>query len=138
MFLDAIGQINLLGVGASFIVSFFFGGLWFGVVMAKPYRVALGRESLPVEKMKLIYILGPAVCNFIAVATSAILIKVLNISSMGGAISFGLLIGIGYVLSTCMNIAINPNFPRPFFYTLINAPYFIGSSLMTSLLLVFL
>lgn len=50
--------------------------------------------------------------------------------------NFGALVGVGYILSTCMNIAINPNFPRQFLYTFINAPYFIVSSLMTSVILV--
>jgi hypothetical protein len=57
----------------------------------------------------------------------------LNILTVGEALTFGTLIGIGYILPTVANVAINPNFPRPFFYTLINAPYFIASSLMTSL-----
>ncbi len=136
MFWEAMSEINLLAVAASVVASFFFGGVWFGAVVSRLYVVALGMESLPVEKVKPLFIFGPAVCNLFVVLTSAVLMRALKIDSLGEAVCFGLIVGVGYLLSTCMNIAINPNFPRPFFYTLINAPYFVGSSILTSVLLV--
>ena len=134
--MQTINEINFLAVLAALVPSFILGGVWFGVVVAKLYVVALGREALPPQKPAPIFIFGPVVCNLFAVVTSAILLKMLQIDSIPGALAFGALVGIGYILSTCMNIAINPNFPRPFMYTLINAPYFLASSLMTSVILV--
>jgi hypothetical protein len=133
---DAINQINLLSILAALVPSFIFGGVWYGVVVAKIYVIALGREALPVQKPGPLFIIGPLVCNLFVVTTSAILLRMLQVESVEGALAFGILVGIGYILSTVMNVAINPNFPRPFLYTLINAPYFIASSLMTSVILV--
>lgn len=134
--INAIQQINFVAILAALVPSFILGGIWFGVVVAKLYIVSLGREALPSQKPAPIYIVGPLICNLFVVITSAILLRMLNIETVNGAIAFGFLVGIGFILSTCMNIAINPNFPRPFLYTLINAPYFITSSLMTSVILV--
>lgn len=131
-----LNEINFWAVFAALIPSFVLGGIWYGVVIAKPYGIALGRETLGPQKPTALFIIGPVVCNLIATVTSAILLRILQIESLQGAIAFGGLVGIGYILSTCMNIAINPNFPRPFFYTIINAPYFILSSVMTSVILV--
>jgi hypothetical protein len=131
-----LNEVNFLAVLAALVPSFIFGGVWFGVVVAKLYSVALGREALPPQKPAPIFIIGPVVCNLFVVVTSAILLKMLQVDTIPGALAFGALVGVGYVLSTCMNIAINPNFPRPFLYTFINAPYFIVSSLMTSVILV--
>lgn len=133
--ISTLSQINFLAVIVAVVASFILGGLWFGVVVAKLYAVALGRESLPAQKPTLLAILGPAFCNFIMIVTSAILLRLINVETWEGALSFGALVGFGYILSTCMTIAINPNFPRPFLYTFINAPYFIISHLMTSIIL---
>jgi hypothetical protein len=129
-------QINFLAVLTACVASFVFAGVWFGLVIAKGYVVALGRESLPAQKPTLLFILGPTVCNLIMVLASAMLMKSLGIQGIEQASYFGLLIGIGYLVPTCMTIAINPNFPRPFMYTFLNAPYFVLNSLMTSLILV--
>lgn len=51
------------------------------------------------------------------------------------ALSLGFVIGVGYLLAMCMTIAINPNFPRPFYYTMVNANYFLVNILVTSAVL---
>ena len=129
--IDTLSQINLLAVLAAVVASFFLGGLWFAIVVAKIYTIALGRENMPVQKPSALFVIGPVLCNLVAILTSAVLLRLLNIESVEGALAFGALVGIGYIMSTVQNVAINPNFPRPFLYALINAPYFIGSSLMT-------
>ena len=133
---NAISHINFLSVLAALVPSFILGGVWFGIIVAKLYVKALGREAIPPQKPASIYIIGPVICNLFAVITSALLLQMLQVESIQGALAFGGLVGVGYILSTVANIAINPNFPRPFLYTLINAPYFIASSLMTSVILV--
>lgn len=134
--INVISQVNILSILASLVASFILGGVWFGVVISKLYVTALGREDHSPQKPGPIFIFGPLICNLLVVTTSAILLQLLQVESIEGALVFGALVGIGYVLSTVMNIAINPNFPRPFFYTLINAPYFIASNLITSVILV--
>lgn len=52
------------------------------------------------------------------------------------AVVFGLHVGVGYLASMTLNIAVNPNFPHPFRYTLLNAPHFVAGSIISSVLLV--
>jgi hypothetical protein len=80
-------------------------------------------------------ILGPFVCNVLMIVTTAAIMRMIGIASLADARSLGLVIGVGYLLAMCMTIAINPNFPRPFYYTVVNGPYFLASSLVTSALL---
>ncbi|QXC52764.1 hypothetical protein KHC17_26785 (plasmid) [Agrobacterium salinitolerans] len=70
-----------------------------------------------------------------ATVTTAAIMRMIEVVSLADALSLGLVIGIGYLLAMCMTIAINPNFPRPFYYTMVNAPYFLVGSLMTSAML---
>ena len=67
--------------------------------------------------------------------TSAVLLRALHVTSIGDAIAFGLIVGVGYLAAMTVQIAINPNFPRPFFYAVLNAPFFIVTSIITALLL---
>jgi hypothetical protein len=62
--IEAISHINFLAVLAAIVSSFVLGGLWFGVVVAKLYVIALGRENIPAQKPAPIFIFGPVVCNF--------------------------------------------------------------------------
>lgn len=129
-------QINYIAVALATVISFFLGGIWFAVLFAKPYNAALGRESLPSAKPSALFLVGPLVCNVISILTSAILIKAFGIQNATDAVIFGVVVGLGYVGSTCMNIAINPNFPHPFKYAVINIPYFLISNVITSSVLV--
>ena len=133
--LNAIGEINIWAIIVASAISFVFAGIWFGAVVAKPYLVALGREKMAPQKPSPLFIVGPFLCTLVTTITSAILMRILHIESLSGGLSFGALVGIGYILATCQNIAINPNFPRPFFYTLLNAPYFVLNSLTTCAIL---
>ena len=134
--LVAFQEVRILAVIAALVASFVLGGLWFMVVVAKTYVIALGRQGLPVSKPSPLFMFGPLFCSLLMTLTSAVLLRMLHIESFEGALKFGALVGVGYVSATCLNIAINPNFPRPFLYTAINAPYFVMSSLMTCVILV--
>lgn len=132
----AITEISWIGLLLVTVVNFIFGGFYFGVVIKKMYVIAMGRENEPKQKPSGLMIAGPAVCGLFITLTSAVLIKMLNIHTLSDALVFGATIGIGYLMPMTMTVAINPNFPRPFFYTAINAPYFLVSSLVTAVILV--
>lgn len=53
------------------------------------------------------------------------IMKALGIASIADAVSFGALVGVGYLVATMTNVAINPNMPHPLRYALLNAPYFL-------------
>lgn len=102
----------------------------------KQYRIALGRTDLGDQKPSPLFIAGPFVCGAIVVLTDAILIRALGIGTCEDALMFGAITGIGYLTAQTVNIAINPNFPRPFFYSLINGPYFLFGNLIVCAILV--
>jgi hypothetical protein len=54
-----------------------------------------------------------------------IFFSALSIASIGDAVGFGALVGVGYLVATMTNVAINPNMPHPLRYALLNAPYFL-------------
>lgn len=132
---NVLTEINWLAVLVAVVASALIGGVWFGVVVAKPYLVALGRQNEPAAKPGALTYAGPMVAGAVIVITSAVLLRALGVESLGDGILFGLIVGIGYLVSMTFTIAINPNFPRPVFYTLLNAPSFLLTSVVTSIIL---
>jgi hypothetical protein len=135
MVFSAFAQISFWGVLAASAFGFVFGGVYFGALVPKQYATALGREAMSPAKLDMLTIVGPFVCNVVMIVTTAAIMRMIGIVSLADALSLGLVIGVGYLLAMCMTIAINPNFPKPFHYTMVNAPYFLVSSLVTSAVL---
>ena len=122
---NATFAIGFWGILAASAFCFVFAGAYFGALIAKPYAIAMGRQDEAPGKPTALAIVGPFLCNVVMILTSAALMRMAHIGSLAGAIGFGALVGTGYMLAMCMMIAINPNFPRPFYYTAINAPFFL-------------
>lgn len=135
MVLSALISINWWAILACAAAGFVIGGVYFGALTPKYYASALGREYRPGTPLSLLSMLGPFVCNVVMIVTTAAILGMVGPSSVGDALALGLLIGVGYLIAMCMTIAINPNFPKPFSYTLINAPYFLLNSLVTCTIL---
>lgn len=133
---DVLTDINWLAVLAAFVASAVIAGVYFPVLIAKPYIVALGRENAGEPESSLVRNLGPVVCILVTTITSAVLITALDITAVGDAVVFGLLVGIGYLTAMTFQIALNPNFPRPLYYGVLNAPFFIITSVLTSVIIV--
>lgn len=129
-------SVNWWGAIVATIIVTIVGGLWFTVVVGKSYRIAVGRDPEAPAPSGPLFIVGPLVCNIATVLASAVLISALGIDTLGPALVFGGIIGIGYLVAMTFQIAINPVFPRPLFYGLINGPYFLLTSLITSTSLV--
>ncbi|TCM07433.1 uncharacterized protein DUF1761 [Sphingomonas sp. PP-CC-3G-468] len=127
---DAIFNVNWLAVLAASVANFLLGAVWFVGLIAKYYPIALGIADQPPQKPGPLLLIGPFVCSFITIAASAILLHALHISDYGSALAVGTLVGVGYLVPMTLTIAINPLFPRPFFYTLLNAPFFVCGSLL--------
>ena len=135
-----IGQLttlNWIGVLLAFIAYSFIGALWFTIFFTKWYKISLGRENETLPN-KPIFIAGPALCTLVITVASAVLIDALNVSSFGDAAAFSLFIGIGYLVANTVNIAINPNIPRPILYGIISGSYhltgiFIASNIIVAM-----
>lgn len=134
--IDAFASVNWLGVVAALVAHFFLGAAWFMGLVGKRYGVALGRTDLDDAKPTPLVILGPLACSVVVITTTAVLLRALAINELAEGVLLGVFIGAGYLTPMVMNIAINPNFPRPFYYTALNAPYFVLGSVVASAVLV--
>ena len=132
----AISHLNWLAIFVASVAHFLLGGVWFAALFAKPYATALGIADRPPQKPGVLFLAGPFSCGTVTIATTAVLLRALGITSYGDALALGLLVGVGYLAAMTLNIAINPLFPRPFAYALVNAPVFVIGSLMASAILV--
>ncbi|MCW1931770.1 DUF1761 domain-containing protein [Pararhodobacter zhoushanensis] len=135
MISTAIAAINLWGVLAAAAFAFVFGGVYFGMLTPKRYAVAMGRAGEPAASPSPLFIVGPFVCNVVMIIATAILVQATGTATFAQAVVLGLVVAIGYLLPMCMMIAINPNFPKPFYYTALNAPYLLISGMMYAVIL---
>ena len=118
-----ISALNWLGILLAFLPYFFLGALWFTLFFKKSYLKSLGKENAPEQKPAPIFIVGPALCTLVITFCSAILLHALHIETYEGALIFALVVGLGYLVANTVNIAINPNIPRPILYGLISGSY---------------
>lgn len=134
--ISQLANLNWISVLIAFVVYFILGALWFTVLFKKQYAISLGKENSMDEKPAPIFIIGPALCTLVITLTSAILVSALEINSYDKAIEFALLVGIGYLVANTVNIAINPNIPRPIYYGVISGSYHLTGILIATIILV--
>ncbi|WP_178372566.1 DUF1761 domain-containing protein [Massilia sp. CF038] len=120
------------------VAHFALGGVWFGLLFGKQYAAALGIADRPPQQPAPLFLIGPFVCSAVTIATTAFLLQSLHIGTYGDAMVLATLVAIGYLTPMTLNIAINPLFPRPFYYALINAPMFLIGSLVACAILVWM
>ncbi|GJD79923.1 DUF1761 domain-containing protein [Methylobacterium gregans] len=133
--IDALSHVNWLAVLVASVAQFVLGGIWFAGLVAKRYAAALGIADRPRQKPGPLFFGGPLVCGTVIIAATAILLRVLGITTYDRAFALGLLVGLGYLVPMTLTIAINPLFPRPIAYALLNAPFFVAGSLMSCVIL---
>lgn len=136
MTIQLISDLHWFGVLLAFVPYFLLGALWFTVLFKKPYALSLGRENEPQQNPAPIFIVGPAICTLIITLASALLLNALHIESYANALVFAVIVGVGYLVANTINIAINPNIPRPLLYGAISGAYHLVGILMVSLILV--
>ncbi|MFS2134890.1 DUF1761 domain-containing protein [Duganella sp. Dugasp56] len=134
--MEALFQMNWFAIAAASVANFCLGGIWFVALFGKQYASSLGIADRPAQKPGPLFIIGPFICGTINIVTTAFLLQALQIHTYGGALALGVIVGIGYLVAMTVNIAINPLFPRPFYYALINSPMFLMGSLMSCVILV--
>ena len=132
----ALSDINWLSVLAARVVHFLLAGAWFAGLFARQYAAALGISDRPQAKPAPRFLIGPFLCSAVTIAATALLLRALAITTLGPGLMLGAVVGVGYLVPMTVNIAINPLFPRPFHYALINAPLFLLGSLVATGVLV--
>ena len=133
---DVLSDISWLSVLVAALAALVIAAVYFPVLIAKPYAVALGREGQPAPEGSPARNVGPVVCLVVTTITNAVLIEALDVTGAADALVFGLIVGVGYLTTMTFQIALNPNFPRPLLYGVINAPFFAITSVIGSLILV--
>ena len=133
---NVLADIYWLSVLIAFVPYFILGALWFTLLFSRKYKISLGIENDPQQKPAPIFIIGPALCCLVITIASAILIYALKIDSYEDALIFAVIIGVGYLVANTVNIAINPNIPRPLLYGLISGAYHFVGILIVCIVLV--
>lgn len=128
---DLSFSINWLAVLLASVALQGLGAAWFMALFSRPYAAALGRTDLAGQKPEPLFIAGPLVCGVVLTLTNAVLLRSFHVTSVGSALVFGAVTGVGYLASTTVNVAINPNIPRPLFYGLVNGPFFVVGNLIS-------
>ncbi|OJW66619.1 MAG: hypothetical protein BGO68_01550 [Candidatus Amoebophilus sp. 36-38] len=133
--INLVLSINWVSVLIAFVAYFFLGALWFMFLFKKQYANSLGKENSTLQNSSPIFFIGPAICSLIITITSAILIYALGIDSYSKAIEFAFIIGVGYLFSNTINIAINPNIPKPILYGIISGTFHLVGILIVSVII---
>lgn len=133
--MNQLAHLNWISVLVAFVVYFILGALWFTLFFSKPYKVSLGKEN-EVLPNKPIFIVGPALCSLVITLATAVLMSALHIETIDAAIEFASIVGVGYLVANTVNIAINPNIPKPILYGIISGAYHLLGILIVSVILV--
>jgi Protein of unknown function (DUF1761) len=133
--ISQLTNLNWISVLIAFAAYFILGALWFTLFFKKPYSISLGKENNLPEKPAPIFIVGPALCSLVITIANAILFYSLNIQSIGSALEFSFVVGIGYLVANTVNIAINPNIPKPMLYGIISGSYHLVGIVIVNIIL---
>ncbi|TDO71203.1 uncharacterized protein DUF1761 [Flavobacterium chryseum] len=133
--INQLPNLNWISVLLAFVAYFLLGALWFTLLFSKSYKKSLGGEKEILEN-KPIFIVGPALCSLIITIASAVLVYALNVSSLKDGFEFSLFIGIGFLVANTVNIAINPNIPRPILYGIISGSYHLVGILIVNSIII--
>jgi hypothetical protein len=129
-----VSQLNWVAIVIASVSHLILGGVWYTLLFRQRYARVMGLNEWP-AKAPARFIVGPFVCSFVSIVTTAILLESLGIDSQRDALLLGALVGGGYVGATTVNIAINPLFPHPYAYATLTVPMFLIGSLMSSSIL---
>lgn len=133
--ISQLANLNWISVLLAFVAYFFLGAVWFTLLFSKQYKISLGRDNGTLPN-KTIFIVGPALCTLVITIVTAVLMYALNIQSFGAALELSVIVGVGYLFANTVNIAINPNMPRPILYGIISGTYHLVGILMVGGILI--
>ncbi len=123
MSLDTFGDLNWLAVIVAAVAYFAIGGLWYSpVLFQKPWMETSGINPQEDSNTGAIFVLSFAF-NFLGALATAFLAEATGASDVADGILLGLIVGIGYVVSTLALTEMFEN--RPGKLILINNGYHI-------------
>jgi hypothetical protein len=131
-----ISAVNWLSVAVALVAYSVLGALWFTLLFKKQYAKSLGKEGKDLQNSTPIFYIGPMICCLLIIIASAVLLHALEIRTLAGGIEFALVVGVGYLFSNTVNIAINPNIPNPIPYGIISGMFHLVGMLIVCTILV--
>ncbi len=134
--INQFSNLNWMSVFVAFVAYYVLGALWFTLLFKKQYALSLGRKDELPQKPAPIFIIGPALCSLVITIAAALLIYALNINSYSQALEFAFVAGFGFLVANTINIAINPNMPRPIHYGIISGFYHLLGICLVCIILV--
>jgi len=129
-------QVSWIAVLVATLVCSVLGGVWFGALFSKQYSIFLGKDPKIKLEMSTLSYVGPMIATFVTATATSLLVGALGVTTISEAILLGIFVGVGYVTTTLVTVAINPNFPQPLKYACLNAPYFILCNIIIASLIV--
>ena len=88
--------LNWLAILVATVAGFALGGIWYGPLFGDAWLAALGKTADQIQPSPTPFIIS----FFTALVTAVVLalfINALNISTLGGGVVIGLLVGIGFI-----------------------------------------
>lgn len=88
--------LNWLAILVATVIGFAIGGLWYGPLFGDAWLAALGKTADQIQPSPTPFIIS----FFTALITAVVLalfINALNVSTLGGGVQIGLLVGIGFI-----------------------------------------
>ena len=130
--------MNWVAIFIAGVVYFALGGIWFSPqVFGRLWDQAIGFERPDRWKPSAIFYIGPLIGCLVASVATALLIGFIQPNTLLGAVSLGLVVGIGYGGTITGVNAISPTASRPGLFTAIVGSYHvIGLVICTAILYV--
>lgn len=126
MLLDAFGSVNWLAVIVAAALYYALGFAWFlPQAMGRPWMRSMGMDpdAGPPAMNPLTFVI-PAVAYLVTAVATSLLVDALGYTSLGDGLILGLVVGIGYaVTTTAVTANYEPGKPQPWTWFLITGAY---------------
>jgi predicted transporter len=125
---DVLENINWLAVIIAGFVYYMLGGFWFSAgAFQKVWDKAIGFDRPKKWKPTSLYYVGPLVGCLASSVAVAVLAQVLHLTSLGDALTLGLVVGIGFAAAITFTNSITPKTPNPLLFgTLVGVYHVLG------------
>lgn len=91
-----ISGLNWLAILVATVAGFVIGGIWYGPLFGKAWMSALGKSPDDIQPSPMPFVISFFTALITAIVL-AVLINALGISTLGGGVMIGLLIGVGFI-----------------------------------------
>ncbi len=88
--------LNWLAILVATLVGFALGGIWYGPIFGDAWLAALGKTADQIQPSATPFVIS-FFTSLVTAIVLAMFISALNISTLGGGVTIGLLVGIGFI-----------------------------------------